>query len=91
LGVDLHDRAGEAIHFEQNTMFDWTSQMKVEVFLHRWSLGVSDEQYSGHHHQRDTTIGSSKKVMPDYCERSKRFAMRQGVEPNLTRVDNGPT
>jgi hypothetical protein len=26
---------GEAIHFEQNTMFDRTSQMKIEVFFHR--------------------------------------------------------
>jgi hypothetical protein len=26
---------GEAIHFEQNTMFDRTSQTKIEVFFHR--------------------------------------------------------
>ncbi|MDB5517707.1 MAG: hypothetical protein JWQ17_4465 [Tardiphaga sp.] len=28
---------GEAIHFEQNTMFDWTSQTRFEVFFHKRS------------------------------------------------------
>jgi hypothetical protein len=35
---------GEAIHFGQNTMFDRTSQTKIEVFFHRWKRSTSDRK-----------------------------------------------
>jgi hypothetical protein len=35
----------------------------------------------------NTTIGSSKKVMPDYCERSKRF--RDAARRRTQRYSGG--
>jgi hypothetical protein len=34
----------EAIHFERNTMFDRTSQTKIEVFFHRWKRSTTDRK-----------------------------------------------